>query len=104
MLAQVNDSELAVNIVELGLVYDIRLPGPGAVEVTMTLTTPHCPYGKTIIDDIQTKLMADPDVNDVRLRLVFEPVWSWSRVDKEVRDRIIRQFSALPAKKGGSHD
>lgn len=104
LLARVLDSELGVNIVELGLVYEIGLPSPGAVDVTMTLTTPHCPYGGTIIDDIQKNLMADQSINDARLRIVFEPAWSWSRVDKGVRERIIKQFSSAPPLAGHNHD
>jgi metal-sulfur cluster biosynthetic enzyme len=103
-LAQVHDSELGVNIVDLGLVYDILLPNPGAVEVTMTLTTPYCPYSRTIVDDIQKTLMADPAINDARLRIVFEPAWSWDRVDKSVRDQVIRQFSSEQGKVEHSHD
>ena len=104
LLAQVPDSELGVSIVDLGLVYGIRLPGPDAVEVTMTLTTPYCPYSRSIVDDIQKTLMADPAINDTRLRIVFEPAWTWDRVDKSIRDRIIRQFSAVPGTLGGGHD
>jgi metal-sulfur cluster biosynthetic enzyme len=104
LLAKVTDPELGVNIVDLGLVYGIRIPSPGAVEVTMTLTTPYCPYNKTIIDDIQKTLIADPAINDARLRIVFEPAWSWNRVDKGVRDRIIKLFSAAPKTGSDSHD
>ncbi|MEM5788083.1 MAG: metal-sulfur cluster assembly factor [Syntrophobacteraceae bacterium] len=94
LLAKVIDSELGVNIVELGLIYEIGLPGPGAVEVTMTFTTPYCPFSKTIIAEIERTLMGDQAITDARLRVVFEPAWSWSRVDQSVRDRIIRQFSS----------
>ena len=104
LLTKVTDPELGVNIVDLGLVYGIRLPGPGAVEVTMTLTTPYCPYNKTIIDDIQKALITSPAINDARVSIVFEPAWSWNRVDKGVRDRIIKLFSAVPEKGGESHD
>jgi metal-sulfur cluster biosynthetic enzyme len=104
LLTQVTDPELGCNIVDLGLVYGIRLPSPGAVEVTMALTTPYCPYSRTIIDDIRKTLIADPAVNDAQLRIVFEPAWSWDRVDKSVRDRIIKQFSAVPKTVGDSHD
>jgi metal-sulfur cluster biosynthetic enzyme len=104
LLTKVTDPELGVNIIDLGLVYGVRLPGPGAVEVTMTLTTPYCPYNKTIIDDIQKALITSPAINDARLKIVFEPAWSWNRVDKGVRDRIIKLFSAAPAEGDKSHD
>ncbi len=104
LLARVPDSELGVSIVDLGLVYGIHFRGPDAVEVTMTLTTPYCPYSRSIVDDIEKTLMADPAINDARLRIVFEPAWTWDRVDKSIRDRIIRQFSAVPGTLGGSHD
>jgi metal-sulfur cluster biosynthetic enzyme len=104
LLAQVPDSELGVSIVDLGLVYGIRFPGPDAVEVTMTLTTPYCPYSRSIVDDIQKILMADPAINDARLRIVFDPAWTWDRVDKSIRDQIIKQFPAVPGTVGGGHD
>ena len=104
LLGKVTDPELGVNIVDLGLIYAISLPKPGAVEVTMTLTTPYCPYNQAIIDDIQKKIISDPAINDARLRIVFEPAWSWNRVDKSVRDRIIKLFSAASVPPGESHD
>jgi metal-sulfur cluster biosynthetic enzyme len=104
LLAQVHDSEVGANIVDLGLVYGIRLPSPGTVEVTMTLTTPYCPFSREIVDDIQKTLMADQAINDARLRIVFEPAWSWSRVDKRVRDRIFKQVTAAEEKVGNGHD
>lgn len=104
LLARVQDTELGVNIVDLGLIYGIQLTGSGAVEVTMTLTTPYCPYTNTIIEDIRKLLMADPAISDAQLRIVFDPPWSWERVDKSVRNRMIERFSAFPAKTGSRND
>ena len=70
----------------------------------MTLTTPYCPYNQSIIDNIQKVLIPDSTLNDVRLKIVFEPAWSWNLVDKGVRDRIIKLFSAAPVPSGENHD
>ncbi len=75
VLHDVIDPELGVNIVDLGLVYDIAVDDGGTVEVEMTLTTPGCPLGGFLEDQIRACLMALPQVRDVRVELVWEPPW-----------------------------
>lgn len=83
-LRQVIDPELGLNIVELGLVYDIEVEG-GDVEVQMTLTSPGCPAGPQIMDDVQRSLKMLAGVKSVNVELVWEPYWTPERIDPKVR-------------------
>jgi metal-sulfur cluster biosynthetic enzyme len=75
VLRTVIDPELGVNIVDLGLVYDIATDDGGRVAIKMTLTTPGCPLGGFLEDQIRACLTALPQVRDVRVELVWEPPW-----------------------------
>jgi len=101
LLATVKDTELDANIAELGLIYGVEVPHPGSVQITMTLTTPACPYGRQILTDVQRTLLSDPAINDVHLRLVFDPPWSWDSVAKDVGDRILLRFTQTNDLAGG---
>ncbi|HEY8451466.1 MAG: metal-sulfur cluster assembly factor [Micromonosporaceae bacterium] len=74
LLRKVIDPELGVNIVDLGLVYDVRVRD-GTARVWMTLTTPGCPLGAYFDDEIRAALGGAPGVDDVDLRIVWEPPW-----------------------------
>lgn len=75
LLRDVIDPEIGINIVDLGLIYDISLPGDGAVAVTMTLTTPGCPLGGYLTDSINDTLQDVPGVSAVDVRIVWDPSW-----------------------------
>ena len=83
-LRQVTDPEIGLNIIDLGLVYDIAVDG-GDVEVRMTLTSPGCPVGPQILDDVQRTLKLLNGVESVNVELVWEPYWSPERIDPKVR-------------------
>ena len=83
-LRQVKDPELDMNIVELGLVYDVELED-GAVRVKMTLTSPGCPAGPMITNDAYRVLRAVEGVKDVNIDIVWEPYWTPERIDPKVR-------------------
>ena len=78
-LKTVFDPEIPINIVELGLVYNMEvkpLPAGGnKVEVKMTLTAPGCGMGAAIADDAKTKIASIPGVTETDVQLVWEPVW-----------------------------
>ena len=74
-LTQVYDPELHLNIVDLGLVYDIDIDDEGDVKVVFTLTTPACPLGPVLDIQIKDKVMQMPGVNDVETEIVFSPPW-----------------------------
>ena len=75
LLREVIDPEIGINIVDLGLVYDVRLSGDGVAMVRMTLTTPGCPLGGYIDDEIRNTLWDTPGVADVEVRIVWDPPW-----------------------------
>lgn len=83
-LRSVFDPEIPVNIVDLGLVYDVRLDG-GTVIITMTLTAPGCGMGPVLVHDVKTRVRRVPFVTDVRVDLVFDPPWSRERMSEEAQ-------------------
>ena len=83
-LRKVKDPELGLNIVDLGLVYDIVVTG-NDVHVDMTLTSPGCPAGPQIMSDVERALQALPGVGEVELNLVWSPFWTPERIEPRVR-------------------
>jgi metal-sulfur cluster biosynthetic enzyme len=84
-LRAVKDPELNLNIIDIGLVYDVEVSEGGEVRVRMTLTSPGCPAGTEIIDDVK-KVAADLEgVTGVEVELVWEPYWTPEKMDPRVR-------------------
>ena len=83
-LRKVKDPELNLNIVDLGLVYEITVDG-GDVAIDMTLTSPGCPAGPQIMGDIERAVKALGGVTSVKLNLVWEPFWSPDKIEPRVR-------------------
>lgn len=84
-LRKVKDPDLNLNIVDLGLVYDVRVVNGNDVEVDMSLTSPGCPSGPEIMGDAERKLKAIPGVGAVAVNLVWTPMWSPDRIEPRVR-------------------
>jgi len=83
-LRKVKDPDLNLNIVDLGLVYDVRVVDTD-VEVDMSLTSPGCPSGPEIMGDAERALKAIPGVGAVTINLVWSPFWSPDRIEPRVR-------------------
>jgi metal-sulfur cluster biosynthetic enzyme len=84
-LRAVKDPELNLNIIAIGLVYDVEVNETGEVHIRMTLTSPGCPAGTEIIDDVK-KVAADMEgVQGVEVELVWEPYWTPEKMDPRVR-------------------
>ena len=84
-LRAVKDPELNLNIVDIGLVYEVLASETGEVQVRMTLTSPGCPAGTEIIDDVK-RVVADLEgVKSVEVELVWDPYWTPERMDPRVR-------------------
>ncbi len=83
------DPEIPVNIVDLGLVYDVdieeRPPDRHAIEVKMTLTAPGCGMGPLIAEDARAKIAALPGVDSARVHIVWDPPWSPQMITEEGR-------------------
>ena len=75
-LENVIDPELGIDIVNLGLVYDVELIDEGTSKVTMTLTSMGCPMGPQIVANIKQELMELPEVKAVDVNIVWNPPWS----------------------------
>jgi len=85
----VKDPELMMNIVDLGLVYDIEVTDEDNIDVTMTLTSPGCPVGPQIISDVQrTAHNAFPSVNEVNVHLVWTPFWNPDMMSEDAKDEL----------------
>jgi metal-sulfur cluster biosynthetic enzyme len=76
LLREVIDPELGVNIVDLGLVYEVALSAGGVARIRMTMTTPGCPLTAYLDDAVHDALAGLPGVVDVDLRVVWDPPWS----------------------------
>ena len=83
-LRRVKDPELNLNIVDLGLVYAIRVNGD-AVEVDVSLTSPGCPAGPQILHEAEEQLRGLPGVGGVNVNLVWSPPWTPDRIEPRVR-------------------
>ncbi|MGH2899129.1 MAG: metal-sulfur cluster assembly factor [Solirubrobacteraceae bacterium] len=83
-LRKVKDPELNLNIVDLGLVYEISVDGAD-VEIDMTLTSPGCPAGPQIMGDVERVVKAMPGVAAVNLNLVWDPFWTPDKIEPRVR-------------------
>jgi FeS assembly SUF system protein len=82
-LRTVYDPEIPVNIVELGLIYDLLVTKEGVVYVEMTLTTPACPVAGAMPGQVKDAVASVPGVKDARVKLVWTPPWSKERMSEE---------------------
>ena len=83
-LRRVKDPEVNLNIVDMGLIYDVRIEGNDVV-VDMSLTTPACPSGPEIMKDAEDQLKTLDGVGKVELNLVWSPPWGPQRIEPRVR-------------------
>lgn len=86
-LAEVEDPEMPVNLVDLGVIYDIREAG-GVVDVDLTFTAMGCPASEFILDDVRERLLREAGVDDVRINVVWDPPWTASRMTEAGRDAL----------------
>lgn len=85
-LHEVEDPEAGINIVDMGLVYEIACAAEkGDVSVSMTFTTPACPAGDAIVQGVERRLLRVPGVSHVEVHVVFEPPWTPRRITPEGR-------------------
>jgi metal-sulfur cluster biosynthetic enzyme len=87
--ANVVDPEIGMNIVDLGLVYDIKVPEGKSAEIEMTLTSPGCPIGPQIISAVQTYVKRTyPDLDAINIHIVWNPMWSPDMMTQEAKDML----------------
>ncbi|OZI12520.1 DNA methyltransferase [Bacillaceae bacterium SAS-127] len=81
-LEQVIDPELGIDIVNLGLVYDIDMEEDGKTIVTMTLTAMGCPLAGVIVDQVKAALTDIPEVKEVEVNIVWNPPWTRDKMSR----------------------
>jgi len=87
-LKNVIDFELGLDVVSLGLVYDVDIDQQDNVKITMTMTTPACPLAGMILQDAEDKVREIQGVKDVKIDLTFDPPWTPDRMNEELRKRF----------------
>ena len=86
-LAEIDDPEMPINLVDLGVIYGVALENR-TVRVRLTFTAMGCPASDMIIGDIRERLLAEPGVDAVAIDVVWDPPWSSSRMTSEGRETL----------------
>lgn len=81
-LRDVTDPEIPISVVDMGLIVDLAQEG-GMVRVKLTFTAMGCPATEFIMDDIRERLLREPGVEEVRIEVVWDPVWTKARLSEE---------------------
>src|SRR6266478_10047719 len=84
-LKTVRDPEIPMDLVELGLIYELIVKKGGIVYVEMTLTTPACPVAASMPGEVETAIRSVPGVSEVRVKLVWTPPWGPELMSEEAR-------------------
>ncbi len=79
------DPELGMSIVDIGLIYGIKIDDSNNVDLTMTMTSAMCPVTSVILADAQLRLQAIEGVGNVNVDLVWEPMWNPEMMSEEVK-------------------
>jgi len=86
-LTEVEDPEMPVNLVDLGLIYDVH-ERDGVVEVDLTFTAMGCPASDFIVEDVRERLLREDGVHEVRVKVVWDPPWTTARMTQAGRDAL----------------
>jgi len=86
-LTEVQDPEMPVNLVDLGLIYAIK-ERDGVVEVDLTFTAMGCPASEFILEDVRDRLMRETGVTEVRIHVVWDPPWTVARMTEAGSDAL----------------
>jgi FeS assembly SUF system protein len=81
----VYDPEIPVNILELGLIYDVAVDAAGVAAIRMTLTAPGCPAAQSLPVEVAHKVKAVPGVADAKVDVVWEPAWTKDRMSEAAK-------------------
>ncbi len=79
------DPEIPVNILELGLIYEINVEEGNDILLRMTLTSPACPVAESLPVEIEQKLKGIPDVNNAKVEVTFDPPWEKDMMSEEAK-------------------
>ena len=84
-LRGVKDPELNLNLIDIGLIYDVAISEEGDVHVKMTLTSPGCPSGPEIVGDVKQTIEELEGVRSAEVEIVWEPYWTPEKMDPRIR-------------------
>jgi len=88
-LQEVEDPEIPISVVGMGLIVSLAYrPDERAVDLELTFTSMGCPAMEFIEDDIRARLLAEPEVDEVRIEVVWDPVWTRSRIREDARETM----------------
>ena len=79
------DPEIPVDIYELGLIYNVEVNNDGAVEITMTLTSPACPVAESLPPEVESKVATVDGVSSARVEVTWEPTWTSEMMSEAAR-------------------
>ena len=74
ILKKINDPEIGIDVYTLELIYDVKVEN-GKAKILMTLTTPMCPYGPMLIEEIKSKVSGIKGIKEVEVEVTFDPPW-----------------------------
>jgi metal-sulfur cluster biosynthetic enzyme len=83
-LREVEDPEIPISVVGMGLIVSLSYSG-GVVDIELTFTAMGCPAMEFIQDDIRERLLQEPEVDEVRIEIVWDPVWTRARIREDAR-------------------
>ncbi|MFD1293538.1 metal-sulfur cluster assembly factor [Lutibacter holmesii] len=83
LLKNVMDPEIEINIVDLGLIYELKYDGEHQIDIELTFSTPSCPLGATIISNIKETILQKHPKIATNVNVVFEPKWSTAFISTE---------------------
>lgn len=98
-LQNIYDPEIPVSIYDLGLIYDIKLEvkqNYTYCTITMTLTSPGCPASDSIANDVYYYTVTIPEIDEVKIDIVFSPPWDFSFISKEGKEILELDGTVIP--------
>jgi len=84
-LNKIIDPELNIGLVDLGLIYDVKIKDSHA-HVIMTLTSPGCPFGPMLLQQVEERMSSFGDIQTVEVDVVWDPVWNQEFMDQDIKD------------------
>jgi metal-sulfur cluster biosynthetic enzyme len=85
VLSEIDDPELMIDLVSLGLIYDVKIKEDIDVEILMTLTFPGCPFGPSMVEEIKERVLETDEFRNVEVIMTFDPPWSADKIDPDIR-------------------
>ncbi|AHF80734.1 Hypothetical protein TES1_1356 [Thermococcus paralvinellae] len=87
-LKEVVDPEIGIDVVNLGLIYELDIRPDNTVYVKMTMTTPGCPLTMWLLKAVEEKILEIPGVKDAEIELTFDPPWTPERISEEYKKKL----------------